>query len=295
MNNFKRAMVAIDLSKMDASLLSFVRIMVDMLSLQKLYVVHIMPDFTIPGNVDSEFHKLFAPEYPIDEKVRDKIALDVENAIGSKPGLDIIINVVEGSPYEKLIHWTKVKEIDLLFVGHKEVSKGSGITAKRVARKSKCNVVFVPESFNENWSKVVVPTDFSENSGRALKQAIRLRNFLPDLEIEALYVVDLPPDSYYIQSTESAGFKNLLVEAAQETFNDFLKKQGIAPKEVKPVFLENDYVNIAAHIEYYITDNKPDLVIMGAKGHTILENFFYGSITEKFVDRCSSAPVMIIR
>jgi nucleotide-binding universal stress UspA family protein len=85
------------------------------------------------------------------------------------------------------------------------------------------------------------------------------------------------------------------VEAAQETFNDFLKKQGIAKEDIKSVFLENEYVNIAAHIEDYIQENKPDLVMMGAKGHTVLENFLYGSITEKFVDRCRSVPIMIIR
>lgn len=295
MKNFQRAMVAMDLSKMDASLLSFVRTMVDLLSLRKLYMVHIMPDFTIPGNVDAEFHKLFAPEYPIDEKIKDKIELDAQEVIGDRPGLEISVNVLEGSPYEMLIHWTEVKEVDLLFIGHKETSNGSGITAKRVARKSKCNLVFVPEKFSEDWKKVVVPVDFSENSARALKQALILRSLVPGLVIETVYVVDLPPDSYYIQSAENTGFRSLLVESAQETYEDFLRKQGIPQKEVTPVFLENDYVNIAAHLEDYVKESKPDLVIMGAQGHTLLENFFYGSVTEKFVDRCKSVPILIIR
>ena len=65
---------------------------------------------------------------------------------------------MEGIPYEKLIHWIKVKEIDLLVVGHKEVSDGSGITAKRVARTSKCNVIFVPEDFNKKLEYLVLKT-----------------------------------------------------------------------------------------------------------------------------------------
>lgn len=295
MKNFQRALVAMDLSKVDEKLLAFTRIMVDLLSLKKLYAVHIVPDFTAPDNLDAEFHKLFAPEYPIDEKIRDKIKLDLEAALGSRKDLDVVVNVVEGSPYEKLIHWIEVKEIDLLLVGHKEVSQGSGITAKRIARRSKCNIIFVPESFSGEWNRIVVPIDFSENSARALKKALQLRVVNPGLKIETVYVVDLPPDSYYIQSTENAGFKSLLVESAQETYEDFLKKQGVDKSEVTPVFLENDYVNIAAHLQEYVEESQPDLVIIGAKGHTALENFFYGSVTEKFVERCKKTPVMIVR
>lgn len=295
MKNIERALIALDLSEMDQKTLRFARNILQLLPLKKLYAVHIMPDFTVPDNLDAEFHKLFAPEYPIDEKVRDKIANDIKGVLGDQNNVEVVINVVEGNPYEKLIHWTEVKEIDLLLVGHKSVSRGSGITARRVARKSKCHLVFVPEDFSEEWRRVVVPIDFSDNSARALDKALQLKAMLPGLQIETVYVVDLPPDSYYVQSTENAGFKDLLVESARETYEQFLQKNGVDKKEVTPVFLENDYVNIAAHLGEYVEDRKPDLVIMGAKGHTAVENFFYGSVTEKFVERCKVAPVMIIR
>lgn len=295
MKNFRRVLIAMDLSEMDAHILKFTSFLGDLLSFQKLYFVHIMRNFSAPDHLDAEFHKLFAPEYPIDEKVRDKIALDVQEVFGDKRPIEIAVDVLEGKPYEKLIHWTEVKEIDLLVVGHKEISKGSGVTAKRVARKSKCNVLFVPETAEPALEKILAPTDFSDNSTRAIKQAIRLRNQIPELKIETVYVVDLPPDSYYIESIENKGFKNLLLEAAQETYAGFLAKRHIDPGDLNPVFLENDYVNIAAHLEEYVRKSQPDLVIMGAKGHTLLENFLYGSVAEKFVDRCKSAPILIIR
>ena len=116
-----------------------------------------------------EFHKLFAPEYPVDEKIRDKIALDVQDTFESLKGIDLSIEVREGAPYEKLIHWTDVKDVDLLVVGQKQTSEGSGITAKRVARKSKCNVLFIPEKASSDISNILVPIDFSDNSAKAFK------------------------------------------------------------------------------------------------------------------------------
>ena len=295
MKKFQRALIAMDLSEMDQKLLHFTKLLTYIFPIQKLYFVHIMPDFTIPENLDAEFHKLFAPEYPIDEKIRDKIALDVQETLGAPPNLQIAVNVIEGNPYEKLIHWTKVKEIDLLIVGQKEISNGSGITAKRVARQSKCNVLFVPESAGEELKKILVPIDFSENAARAIKEALRIKDLLPGVSVETLYVVDLPPDSYFMRSIEDNDFKSLLVESAEESYLQFLKKNDFNPEEIEPVFLENDFVNIAAHIEDYVKESQPDLVLMGAKGHSRLENFFYGSVTEKFVDRCKELPIMIIR
>lgn len=295
MTAFRRVLIALDLSLMDEKLLDFVGSMVNVLEIKKIYFVHITPDFNIPKQVDVEFHKLFAPEYPIDEKIRDKIALDVEASFGDLKGVDLSIEVREGSPYEKLIHWTEVKEIDLLIVGQKEVSEGSGITAKRVARKSKCNVFFVPEKTTNNIKHILVPIDFSIHSAKALRQALELRETLTDARISCLYVVDLPIDDYYSRSLENVGYKAVLMEAAHTAYSNFMEENNFDPGMVEPVFIENYFQNTAQHIYEYTTQHPCDLIMMGAQGHTAFQNFLYGSVTERLVEKCKEKPLLVIR
>ena len=42
-------------------------------------------------------------------------------------------------------------------------------------------------------------------------------------------------------------------------------------------------------------DYKADLVIMGAKGHSAINSFLIGSITEKFIQMNEKSAVLIVR
>ena len=295
MTAFKRTLVALDLSEMDRRLLAHTAALRGPLAMEKIYFVHIIRDLNMPRNAEVQFIKLFAPEHPIDEQVRKKLNLDVEAALGENGSSTTQIEVIEGKPYEKLIHWTQVKEIDLLVVGRKIQSKGSGITARRVARKAGCNVLFVPENATDNIRRIIVPIDFSENAARALRTALRLKTQLKAPTVQALYIVDMPPGDYYMEPRESSGFRMILLDSARSAYRDFLQKYHLDGNAVEGVFLENNFVNVAAHINQYAREQEADLIVVGAQGHTALENFLYGSVTESLVERSRETPILIVR
>ncbi len=293
-SNFRRILVALDLSEMDREVLRYVADMHAAWGTEKIYFVHIMPDFTVPKNADVEFHKLFSSEYPVDEKVRDKLALDVQEFFDKAKGVDLMVEVIEGKPYEKLLHWIKVKEIDLLVVGHKQQSEGSGITPRRVARRAKCSILFVSEAAAMP-NNIVVPIDFSDNSLRALQFAVQLNHMLPDTKVEALHVVETPPEKYYMRTAPTSGFRAILTESAKKAYDKMLKANNLSEEEIETKFLEDDYVNIATRISDFVEENGTDLVIIGAQGHTAFENFLYGSVTERVVEQCKKKPILVIR
>ncbi len=296
MTQFIRALVAMDLSEMDANLLRFTRLLAGSLETEKIYFLHVMPDFSVPKEVDIEFHKLFAPEYPVDEKVRDKMALDVQEFFNDAAGMEFEVDVREGKPYEKLIHWAQIKEIDLLVVGHKAESEGSGITPRRVARKTDCNVLFVPDRIAEDIRNIIVPVDFSENAYRALDTALRLKRQLPDAGVRCLYIVEMPPVDYFHRPFDNTGYVEILRKSALNAYHNFLKEYRIEPSELAEIqMINNDYGNVAAHINEYVDQQPADLVIMGAQGHSAIENLIFGSITERFVEQNLSRPVLIVR
>jgi nucleotide-binding universal stress UspA family protein len=295
MQTFNRALVALDLSKLDREVLQFFAHNSAALGIDKAYFVHIIQDFTMPANIDVEFQKLFAPEYPVDEKVRDKIGLDVAEALSRGQALEHVIEVIEGKPYEKLVHWVKVKEIDLLVVGKKSVSEGSGITARRVVRNTECNVLFLPGGQLKPVRNIIVPLDFSERSQRAIAVARRISQRLPEAILHGLYVVDLPPEDYYAQSRPGTGYRGILLESAHEAYQSFLRENDLPDDLFEMSFIENESYNIAQHIEAFAAEKEAPLIVMGARGHTPLEAFFFGSVTEKLLDRLSLAPVLVVR
>ncbi len=294
MTAFKRILVALDLSTMDDELIRYSSFISKQLDIEKIYFLHIIPDFTMPKNVSVEFHKLFNPEYPVDEKVRDKLAENIQACFGETPGVDIQVEVIEGNPYKKLMHWLEVKNIDLLIVGHKNESEGSGITAKRVARKSKASVIFVPENATKKVQNILVPMDFSEYSARALQTALKFKNPLNEISVKAFYAVGMPPPNYYLEDLQNEGFRRLLMDAAEEHYENFLKKYDLPASKIQPTFIEDDLNSPAKWIEDFAKNNPTDLIVMGAKGHSAWEHFIYGSVTETLVGKFREKPVWVV-
>lgn len=295
MQSFQRVLIALDLSGMDDYLLGALRKLAAPLGVEKAYFLHVMPDFTVPKDVDVEFHKLFAPEYPVDEKVRDKLALDIQEKLGENLELETSLEIREGKPYNKLLHWTEVKEINLMAVGHKKTSEGSGITARRVARHAKCSVLFVPEKEVGEIKNILVPVDFSANSARAVRTALELKKGSANTTVTCLYIIDLPPSDYYMRPLQNSGFRGVLRESAENAYQKFLKNYELEESALQVEFLENSYSNIAVHIDEYAQNNEFDMLVLGAQGHSLLESFIFGSVTEKLVDKNKEQPILVIR
>jgi nucleotide-binding universal stress UspA family protein len=294
-NRFERILVGLDLSGADKNILQATAALIPALGTKTVYFFHVMPDFSMPADVEVEFHKLFAPEYPVDEKVRDKIAADVAEYFGEAPGVTLHIEVVEGRPFQKLMHWIAVKDIDLLVVGQKQQREGSGIVARRVARQSSCNVLFVPADTQPDIGKILVPVDFSEASANALRVGITLAAAHKKPALQALYVVDMPPADYYMRSFDSDGFREVLRQSAKTAFTNFVKAQEFNRNAFQEAILDNQYGNVALHIVEHADKIGAGLIVIGAQGHSALENFIFGSVTEKVLAHQANKAVLVVR
>ena len=295
MKSASRVLVAMDLTDMDNRLLNSLHYFSDLLAVRKAYFLHVMPDFRLPKDVDVEFHRLFSTEYPVDEKVKDKIALDLAEVFGDEIPFESQVDVREGRPLNKLLHWLDVKEINWLVVGHKRDSEGSGITARRVARHSKCNVLFVPDQPSQKIRNILIPVDFSENSARAIRRACAFKRIDENINIQCLYVIDLPPNDYYLRPVPRSGFQAVLRDSAKEAYKNFLRRFELQDIPMEMNYAENTYTNISSHIHEFAQKQNVDAIIMGAQGHSPFGSFVFGSVTERLVERTDDVPVLVVR
>lgn len=291
-NSFKRVLIASDLSETDDLLMSFVQQLSKQMKIEKVYLSHIIPNILVPAGSEVEFHKLFTAGYPLDEKVRDVLVGKSLDYFDQKE-IDVEVEVVEGKAYTKLLETIKEKEIDLLVVGNKSQSEGSGITARRIARKVGCSVLFVPQTPVKKINRVLVPIDFSDYSGNALKTALELGK--NQWEVSAMHVVNLLRSDQYYGITLNPEFRQTMVDKAWEAFHDFQKKMGLPDADFEKEVVINNFTNVAAQIKNYLKDKDYDLIVIGARGHSVFESFLLGSVAETFVNTFVEKPILIIR
>jgi nucleotide-binding universal stress UspA family protein len=140
-------------------------------------------------------------------------------------------------------------------------------------------------------SKILVPVDGSENSFRALEQAIFLATKIQEAQITVLYVIEDPP-SLYIYSPKiieklHADYKSEYTKIL-ERCKVMANKSGI---NIHTVLVEGDP---ASKIIGYGDMEKFDIIIMGSRGMGKFKEVIIGSVSNKVLHH-AKCSVMLVR
>jgi nucleotide-binding universal stress UspA family protein len=296
MQTFSRILVALDLSPMDAYLIEYARKVAGVFRSSQVYFVHIIPDLSLPKSEQLEFRQRFAPETPVDEQVSRQLGEKIKSHWGETGQTQWSIDVIEGKPYTQLLRWLEIKKIELLVIGQKQESLGSGITSRKLANNASCSVLFVPEKKPREGSHLLVPVDFSKDSAQALHLALgwKLKSG-ENARVTALHITDLIAAGYYLDRQEFENFNRFLTDTAMESFNRFLADYNLPGDQLEEQLLRNDEGSISDRIIEFAKQDNADWILVGAQGHGAIERFFFGSITEKLVSQPLPAPTLVVR
>ena len=145
--------------------------------------------------------------------------------------------------------------------------------------------------------RILVPTDFSEQALYAFEVAISIAR-RTGAAVKLLHVVDIPRTSSFSATGDTVYNDNMeqlyilrLLETTKEKMRNLLQ---ITPHDGVEVVQEVDVDSISGKIRRVIADDKVDLVVMGSKGSSGLDEFLVGSNTEKVV-RTAECPVLTIK
>jgi len=141
-------------------------------------------------------------------------------------------------------------------------------------------------------TKILLPTDFSDNAWSAIVYALKLYAnapcifyFLHTIDNEALYKRSLVTD-YFLEALEEGATKDLLE----------LKEQAIASNANEnhefEVVLSAEKIEVA--IKKSIEEHAIDMVIMGTKGASKNEKMFFGSNTVRVLNKVKVCPLLVV-
>lgn len=145
------------------------------------------------------------------------------------------------------------------------------------------------------FTKILVPTDFSDYSMHALQTAMALAK-----DLGATFRVAHVGAKSTVREAVKAGLiaagddddalDRKIKERRVAAMQSFLAPLGDAAAGVETVFLSGDPAN---EIDCYARDNGVDLIVMGRRGVT-LGDVMLGSVAERVV-RHAPCPVLIVR
>jgi len=278
--------VALDGTVLDETLMRYGAFLQKTLNAPRLQFVHVMP-----WSVIEKFNKKLQEETEVyKQDFRKSFLLNAEALAVSKPELVFL----EGSPSDVLPKHLRRQEISLLLLGRRVLPGASGILPEKLARKSPCPVVFVPEGASPALENLYVGMDFSENAHLALDVALDIGSRLPKAEIHPLHLFRVPK-GYAHKGKTGAALHGLMQDMAKEEYEEFMKGIDLRGLTATPHLIDATD-QAPGEVLYEATkDENAGMLIVGARGHSELSAFVLGSFTESLIRYGTPIPLLVVK
>ena len=196
--------------------------------------------------------------------------------------------VKSGKPADELNQLAKDLEASVMIVSANDMTKARlGSVAARCVRTAPCDVLILRDWHGGDFRKIVVCTDFSETSDRAINRAAEItRQCGGELEIvNVMY----PPnrDSWGEVLEHAADSPVSYAEECRDKVGQMMKsclnrhEAELDGVRYDAVVLESQMTSVA--ITEHVKSSGCDLVVLGTRGHSAIASYFLGTNAERLI------------
>jgi universal stress protein E len=224
-----------------------------------------------------------------DRKLRQQIAaLNLTN-------LEVSYETLLGEPFVEITHAVLQEGYDLVISGTHGRSGWKGLfvgsTAKRLIRKCPSSVWIVKAEHADLPRVILVPSDFSDVSRKALLQGLWLAE-KANAEFHLLHVIDSKdvPDDLMQNLPEGSSVREEINQEAAQRLESFLSSLG------------TDTTRVQCHISWGVpwkeiarvaTKHGADLIAMGTVGRSGLKGVLLGNTAERVLETCDCSILTV--
>lgn len=144
---------------------------------------------------------------------------------------------------------------------------------------------------NKDFTRILVPTDFSETSANAAEYALRLAR-QNRARIYVIHSIDTSDETsgFYLPHLSYEKLNREMKEAASVMLADFCEKhfKGFKNLEAR-VLIGEPYKEILKAIKGF----RIDLTVMGTMGRSGIDRLFFGSTTERVMKK-AVCPLLVV-
>jgi nucleotide-binding universal stress UspA family protein len=266
----------------------------------RITLVHVLPDLnqTLLAVSTGTHSELIYNETESLQREAQEESLARMHFLISKLGvddLDIKCEVLLGDPSIAIIREVQHGHFDTVFVGVRNQSAWErfimGSTAKRLIRKCPSLVWTVNAASSQVLQKVLVATDFSDVSRRAVLFARHIAR-RADAELHVVHIIDwqdLPPDT--LQKLPAGTFLHEgMISVAQKKLEQFTSSIDANPE---PIFAHVSWGDPASDIPKLARQLNAGLLVLGSVGRSGIKGVFLGNTAEKLLDSCECSVLTV--
>lgn len=288
----RRILVGLDGSEMDHTLIAFISYITQSSPVEDIYFINIvkkLEDVAVPG-LDAN---------KIDQEVvnshREVLEQELQKDLRTNIAANIHLVVENGAKFREILRFITNEKIDIVILGHKKKSQGSGVLNQRLATRAPCNLIVIPEGYEPGLKKLLVPIDFSDYSKMALEYAVyvsRSNNNNVEILCQNIYSV---PQGYHYSGKSYDEFAEIMKDNSEKQYNAWVSRIDTKDVPITPVFSLDKSDNFGKVVKAVVTERNVNGVIIGAKGRTATSALFIGSTAEKLIRAIDYLPLTIVR
>ncbi|MDF9795834.1 nucleotide-binding universal stress UspA family protein [Catalinimonas alkaloidigena] len=291
MYQLKRILVCVDLSEMDEDVIRYSSEIAKITEADSVYFLHAAKDLNLPQDVANKYQDVLAP---VDETIKRQVEDTVYSYFSKEDNTEEHIDILEGKPTDTVLKYAKRKNVDLIILG-KHTHKGKPkINQGKIAELSHCSVLFVPKGANIQIRSIMVAADFSENSKRALEQAMHIKEKNDDVKIYGHNVYTVP-HGYHKTGKSYDEFAEIMKGHAEKDAQKFFKKHHIEQDMCEMHFTLSDDDKVHDELNDFAVEKDVDLIMVGSQGRTAAASILLGSVAEHILHYNNNIPVFIVK
>ncbi len=203
-------------------------------------------------------------------------------------GCQLQLQVLGGAGFRDLLDQLRRGTTDLIIVGKSETNVAF---VEKLVRKAPCSVMVVPSGRSVAYHRILVTTDFSDDSTRALEVAVAFAKARKLKQVYCFNGYEIPygqhktgiPRDQFRRETEA--WRQKRFEAV---------RQGIDFGGLTANFVCRESPVVASAILKQAEHQKIDLLVMGARGKDALAAALLGSTTAQVV-RETHIPTLVVK
>jgi nucleotide-binding universal stress UspA family protein len=237
-----------------------------------------------------------------DEASKRQIVLQVEESLHRKviklsPHREktVSIQVATGRASVEIIRRAREKAVDIILVGaHGEQFINKllfGRTAERIVRRGDRPVLVVKQRVRGPYRTVLVPTDFSDQSGQALELAMRVAPSAKYLVLHAYQGIEQQLWRSDFPKRDILRYRREAAKKSREQLKHFIHQRGLDNRLFVRLVRYGRAPQVISSVARRL---RPDLIAVGSAGRTGLPYVLLGSVAEHVL-REVSCDVLVAR
>ncbi|MEM1008200.1 MAG: universal stress protein [Myxococcota bacterium] len=225
----------------------------------------------------------------------------IRTHLGEGEKVDYAIEIPVGKPMEMILKRASAGDVDVLLMGQQHAPFLErvllGSVAEKVLREVDVPVMLLhSEKRLEPLDKILVPVDFSEASGLALRQAYNLAH-AHQAELYVLNIVEfqtlLLPNGF--ETFEVAvDLPQALKDKEEVCMKEFLDNSGLDFSKIPTLHSNVGIGSVYREILAYAEEKATDLTVMGSVGRSGLRGLVIGNQAER-VARACARPLLVVK